>query len=199
MGAVAQHPCERRSRRKAPWLRDKKRGTRAGDRKDSEIIAAGCPQNRGHSGRRSGKDRGNGTDERGAGLVAGRNERHTGTRTGRRDDTGSITRVQVEENDGSCACEFFDEAGGTGACDDSCALDSAHRATLEETHAAVAQPLVRQLVDADLGIGASIRDLKANDLPGRGVRSQRCGSIHVETPLPHSKQIHTAHVGEART
>ena len=63
----------------------------------------------------------------------------------------------------------------------------------------MAQPLVRQLVDADLGIGASIRHLKANDLPGRGVRSQRCGSIHVETPLPHSKQIHTAHVGEART
>ena len=62
----------------------------------------------------------------------------------------------------------------------------------------MAQPLVGQLVDADLRVRASIADLEADDLPRGGVCGQRGRGVHVQPPLPHAKEIDPAHVGQAR-
>ena len=61
------------------------------------------------------------------------------------------------------------------------------------------EPLVGELVDADLRIRARIADLEAHDLTRGGVRGQRRGGVHVQSPLPHAKQVHAPNVGQART
>ena len=60
------------------------------------------------------------------------------------------------------------------------------------------QALVSKLINADLRVRASIADLEANDLSRRGVRGQRRGGVHVQSPLPHAKEINPAHVGQPR-
>ena len=62
----------------------------------------------------------------------------------------------------------------------------------------MSEPFVGELVDADLRVRARVADLEAHDLTRGGVRGQRRGGVHVQSPLPHAEQIHAPNVGQAR-
>ena len=60
------------------------------------------------------------------------------------------------------------------------------------------QPLVGQLVNADLRIRARVADLETHDLPRRRMGRQRRGGVHMQAPLPHAEQVDAPHVGQTR-
>ncbi len=199
--AVAQHPSERRCRLNPARLRAQTAGRRRERRRarprSSRLSArriAGTP------GRRCGQDRGHRTHQGGAGLVAGGDERDARARDRRRHDPGGVTprsgsrkttapaRARSSTRPGA-RVQAMTRARSTRRIGRRCSRRTPRWR----------QPLVRQLVDADLRIRARVADLEAHDLPRRGVRGQRCGGVHVQSPLPHAEQVHAPHVGQART